>query len=41
MPKMAKRMKHTCVIRWLNTKNGDHGSGAKIDDARPPRRGRA
>lgn len=29
MPEMAKRMKHTCVIRGLNTKNGDHGSGAK------------
>jgi hypothetical protein len=23
-------MKHTCIIRSLNTKNGDHGSGAKI-----------
>jgi uncharacterized protein (DUF1501 family) len=30
MPKMAQRMKTTCVIRGLNTKNGDHGSGAKI-----------
>jgi uncharacterized protein (DUF1501 family) len=30
MPKMAERMKHTCVIRGLNTKNGDHGSAAKI-----------
>jgi uncharacterized protein (DUF1501 family) len=30
MPKMATRMKTTCVIRGLNTKNGDHGSGAKI-----------
>jgi uncharacterized protein (DUF1501 family) len=30
MPKMASRMKTTCVIRGLNTKNGDHGSGAKI-----------
>jgi uncharacterized protein (DUF1501 family) len=29
MPKMAQRMKHTCVIRGLNTKNGDHGSAAK------------
>ncbi len=28
MPEMAKRMKHTCVIRGLNTKNGDHGSAA-------------
>src|SRR5207248_2642608 len=30
MPKMATRMKHVCVIRGLNTKNGDHGSGAKL-----------
>src|SRR6478735_1060965 len=30
MPEMAKRMKTTCVIRGLNTRNGDHGSGAKI-----------
>jgi len=30
MPKMAQRLKHTCIIRSLNTKNGDHGSGAKI-----------
>ncbi|MCU0705973.1 MAG: DUF1501 domain-containing protein [Fimbriiglobus sp.] len=30
MPQMAKRMNTTCVIRGLNTKNGDHGSGAKI-----------
>ena len=29
MPKMATRMKTTCVIRGLNTKNGDHGSAAK------------
>ena len=29
MPQMAKRMKTTCVIRGLNTKNGDHGSAAK------------
>jgi len=28
MPKMAQRMKTTCVIRGLNTKNGDHGSAA-------------
>jgi len=27
---MAKRMKNVCTIRGLNTKNGDHGSGAKI-----------
>lgn len=30
MPKMAKRMQHTAIIRSLNTRNGDHGSGAKI-----------
>lgn len=30
MPKMAQRMHHTCVIRSLNTRNGDHGSGAQI-----------
>src|SRR4051812_27539486 len=30
MPEMAKRMNTTCVIRGLNTKNGDHGSGAKL-----------
>src|SRR5262245_40115696 len=30
MPKMAARLKHTAIIRSLNTKNGDHGSGAKM-----------
>lgn len=30
MPEMAKRMKHVCVVRGLNTRNGDHGSGAKL-----------
>jgi hypothetical protein len=30
MPKMAQRMKHTCIVRSLNTRNGDHGSGARI-----------
>ena len=30
MPKMAQRMKTTCVIRSLNTRNGDHGAGAKL-----------
>ena len=29
MPKMAQRMKTTCIIRGLNTKNGDHGSAAQ------------
>ncbi len=28
MPKMAQRMNSTCIIRGLNTKNGDHGSAA-------------
>jgi len=30
MPKMAQRMDRTCVIRSLNTKNGDHGGGARL-----------
>lgn len=30
MPEMARRMKQTCIIRSLNTRNGDHGSGAKL-----------
>ena len=30
MPKMAKRMGDTCIIRSLNTKNGDHGAGARL-----------
>jgi hypothetical protein len=30
MPKMAQRMQHTCLIRSLDTKNGDHGGGAKL-----------
>mgnify|MGYP002624077669 FL=1 len=30
MPKMAKRMKHTAIIRSLNTRVGDHGGGAKL-----------
>src|SRR5437667_6187205 len=30
MPKMAQRMKHTCLIRSLNTRNGDHASGAQL-----------
>jgi uncharacterized protein (DUF1501 family) len=29
MPKMAQRLKHTAIIRSLNTKNGDHGSAAQ------------
>jgi len=30
MPKMAARMNHTLLIRSLNTKNGDHGGGARL-----------
>src|SRR3954452_4639420 len=30
MPKMAQRMKHTCAIRSVNSRNGDHGGGAKM-----------
>jgi hypothetical protein len=30
MPKMAARLKHTCIIRSLNTRNGDHGGGAQL-----------
>jgi len=30
MPKMAQRMKNTCIVRSLNTKDGDHGGGAKM-----------
>ncbi|MGL4554215.1 MAG: DUF1501 domain-containing protein [Gemmataceae bacterium] len=29
MPQLAKRMQHTCIIRSLNTRNGDHGSAAQ------------
>ena len=30
MPKMARRLKDTAIIRSLNTRNADHGSAAKI-----------
>lgn len=30
MPQMAKRMQHTAIIRSLNTRNGDHGGGARL-----------
>jgi hypothetical protein len=30
MPRMAARMDDTCIIRSLNTKNGDHGGGARL-----------
>ena len=30
MPRMAQRMKNTCIIRSLNTRDGDHGGGARM-----------
>ncbi len=30
MPQLAKRMKHTCIIRSLNTRNGDHAGAAQL-----------
>lgn len=30
LPKMATRLKHTAIIRSLNTKNGDHGGGTSL-----------
>src|SRR5262249_3546625 len=30
MPQMARRMKHTTILRSLNTRNGDHGGGARL-----------
>lgn len=30
MPQMAKRLKHTAIIRSLNTRNGDHGGAARL-----------
>src|ERR1700726_4389875 len=30
MPRMARRMQNTCIIRSLNTRNGDHGGGARL-----------
>jgi hypothetical protein len=30
MPQLAQRQQHTALIRSLNTKNADHGGGAKI-----------
>ena len=30
LPKMAQRMKHTAIIRSLNTRIGDHGGGASL-----------
>jgi hypothetical protein len=30
MPKMASRLKDTCIIRSLNTRNGDHGGASRM-----------
>src|SRR5438067_2433350 len=30
MPKMAARLKDTCIIRSLNTRNADHQTGARM-----------
>src|SRR5438094_1018755 len=30
MPKMARRMKDTCIIRSLNTRNADHGGASRM-----------
>jgi uncharacterized protein (DUF1501 family) len=30
MPQMAQRLKHTAIVRSLNTKDGSHGSGAQL-----------
>src|SRR2546423_10679831 len=30
MPKMAGRLKDTCIIRSLNTRNGDHGGASRM-----------
>jgi hypothetical protein len=30
MPEMARRMRHTCIVRSLNTRNGDHAGGARL-----------
>ena len=30
MPQLAQRQQHTAIIRSLNTKNADHGGGAKL-----------
>ena len=41
MPRMAKRMHHTCLIRSLNTKDGGHGGASVLmnrgrrDEPRP------
>jgi hypothetical protein len=30
MPRMASRLKDTCIIRSLNTRNGDHGGASRM-----------
>jgi hypothetical protein len=30
MPMMAQRIRHTAIIRSLNTRNGDHGGGSRL-----------
>jgi hypothetical protein len=30
MPRMARRLKDTCIIRSLNTRNGDHSSASRM-----------
>jgi hypothetical protein len=30
MPRMAQRLKDTCIIRSLNTRNGDHGGASRM-----------
>src|SRR5437763_17065783 len=30
MPEMARRLRHTCIIRSLNTRIGDHAGGARL-----------
>jgi hypothetical protein len=30
LPKMAQRIKHTAIIRSLNTRNADHGGGSEL-----------
>jgi hypothetical protein len=30
MPRMAKRMNHSCLVRSLNTRDGGHGGGAQL-----------
>jgi len=40
LPKAAQRMKHTAIIRSLNTRNASHGGGAKLmETGRRPEQG--